>query len=171
MPILNLSSPWMILYRELTAMFQNDPEIKVILNEEKYKIFLYVDNSEKAEALELIIERRKIFGNINVDIIVVPANDVSESKSMTIPEAFEIAFKNNPALSYVKIPTRIFEVSYYVVFKNEVVQYFNDDISDVNGYCSTLYQEIAKDIFKKELCANYCTDLPENLGKPLGEWP
>ena len=61
----------------------------------------------------------------------------------------------------------------YIVFKNKVVQYFNDDLKDVNGFCSTLYQKIAKDIFAENGCetACYCTDVSENLGKPLGEWP
>ena len=59
----------------------------------------------------------------------------------------------------------------YVVFENKVVQFFNDDLSDIHGNKSTLYQEIAKDIFGD--CDNiyFCTDTKEEIGKPLGEWP
>ena len=39
------------------------------------------------------------------------------------------------------------------------MQYFNDDISDINGNCSTLAEDIARDIFVGEL-PNFCTDLP-----------
>ena len=62
----------------------------------------------------------------------------------------------------------------YVVFVNEVVQYFNDDLGDVYGQCSTLYQEIAKDVFGETEGVFFCTDVEEPvyaLGKPLGEWP
>ena len=64
--------------------------------------------------------------------------------------------------SYVEEVTGIFSNPItYVVFVNEVVQYYNDNLSDIHGLRSTLYQEIAKDIFETRLGVYYCTDLPE----------
>lgn len=174
MPTFNLSSPWTILYREIEAMFKQDPEVKVLLDEGRKVIKIYVNNAWKAAALCELMEEERHYGNVTVCIQVVPSNETADNDKHEFAnpmEIFETAFKNNPTLSYVKGQSQIFDVSYYVVFKNEVVQYFNDDISDVNGNCSTLYQEIAKDIFRKSLKANYCTDTPQNIGKPLGEWP
>ena len=59
----------------------------------------------------------------------------------------------------------------YVVFKNRVVQFFNDNLNDIYGNISTLYQEIASDVFKEISGVNYCTDIEERVGAPLGEWP
>lgn len=64
----------------------------------------------------------------------------------------------------------------YVVFKNCVVQFFNDNLNDPHGIVSTLYQDIAAEIFADMpfpqdggIC--FCTDTEHKLGAPLGEWP
>lgn len=57
------------------------------------------------------------------------------------------------------------------MFKNKVVQYFNDDLSDANGVCSTLYQEIAKRIFGENPMIYFCTSIKSRetvFGMPLG---
>jgi hypothetical protein len=62
----------------------------------------------------------------------------------------------------------------YVVFKNCVVQFFNDNLNDCHGIISTLYQDIAAEIFEDADLHNvyYNTDVERGqLGMPLGEWP
>ena len=62
----------------------------------------------------------------------------------------------------------------YVVFKNCVVQFFNDNLNDCHGIVSTLYQDIASEVFGDAGVTNvyYNTDVEVGkLGKPLGEWP
>ena len=166
---LKLSAPWITFYHEIEAMFGEDPEIRIVFDEDNYKIKLYVDNAEKADALTQILPAEKVFGNIIVKVVVIPANKLKED----VLSIYEKAFKGNPVLSYVKrVEGTIFAYpASYVVFKNKVVQFFNDDLSDVNGYRSTLYQEIAKDIFENKNGIYFCTDTERNLGKPLGEWP
>jgi len=51
----------------------------------------------------------------------------------------------------------------YVLFKNKVVQYFIDNIGDYNGMKSTLYEDIARDIFEDVDGVFFCTALPDNL--------
>jgi len=60
-----------------------------------------------------------------------------------------------------------------VVFKNCVVQFFNDNLNDAHGVISTLYQNIAAEIFEDANLpgVHYCTDVERKLGKPLGDWP
>lgn len=48
---------------------------------------------------------------------------------------------------------------------NKVVQYFNDDLGDAHGVCSTLYQEIAKDVFGEHEGIFFCTNLPADDNK------
>ena len=62
----------------------------------------------------------------------------------------------------------------YVVFKNCVVQFFNDNLNDCHGVISTLYQDIAADVLTGEGAQGvyFNTDVERGqIGKPLGEWP
>lgn len=163
-----LSPPWQIYYTELTLLFDEDPDIQIIYDEDEQEIKLYVENPDKADALSMILPKEKKFSNVTLKIIIIPGNGVVESQA----SLFERAFAGNPVLSYVRTSTGLFEMT-YVVFVHEVVQYFNDSIGDVNGMCSTLYQQIAKDVIGEYKGVYFCTDvLGEDglsLGKPLKE--
>jgi hypothetical protein len=45
----------------------------------------------------------------------------------------------------------------YVAFKKEVVQFYADNLRDPNGFKSTLYQDIAEDVFGEKNNVCYCT--------------
>lgn len=165
---MKLSAPWYNFYREVDALFAKDPEVKVVFDEEACEIKLYVENGRKADALMQLLPEEKVFGNITLKITVIPANACNGSKLDAIQEAF----LGNPALEYVWQASTPLGNYNYVVFKNEVVQYFNDDLSDIHGNRSTLYQEIAKDVFGENTGLFFCTEAGnEKLEKPLGEWP
>ena len=151
-----LSAPWVKFYRELDALFTDDPEVHVVFDEDQFLVKLYVENVDKAEALMQLLPAEKTFGNVTLKITVVPANNSDVTKL----ELFQKAFSGNPALSYVRAVQGMFDIN-YVVFQNKVVQFFNDDMSDVHGLCSTLYQEIAKDVFGDSLGVYFCTDVEE----------
>ena len=162
---LHLSSPWEIFHREIEELFKYDNEVHIVYDEADNHIKLYVDNSEKATALERLLPSQKRFGNITVNVTVVPANGFVE---LNVPESyindyiFNVAFENNGAFSFAKTITGIFPTDLtYVVFRNKVVRYFNDDLGDIYGCCSTLYQEIAKDVFGEREGIFYNTDAEE----------
>ena len=154
-----LSPPWVTFYRKLDKLFSNDPDIKINFIEDAPGIKLYVDNATKAAALAKLLPATKSFGNVKMPIYVIPANNAVESPSELVKKAFE----GNSALSYLKTAETgpLHVEATYAVFKNEVVQFFNDDISDVNGQCSTLYQEIAKEVFPNIIGVYFCTDTPD----------
>lgn len=166
---LKLSSPWVNYFHEIEALFGQDPDINIVYDEETPEINLYVENADKADALTKLLPAEKVFGRVVLKLTVIPANNVNSSDS----SLFQKAFEGNPVFSYIKnIEGDFFKFpASYVVFKNKVVQYFNDDLSDVNGFRSTLYQEIAKDVFGNTNGIYFCTDTEDNIGKPLGEWP
>ena len=174
MAILKMSSPWVVYYKEVEQLFKYDPEVRVIYNEETNVLTLYVDNQTKADALTQLLPTEKTFGGVILGIAVVPSNGATFRNRAT-GNLYQDAFRNNPILSYIKTIEGIFINSLtYVVFINEVVQYYNDSLADINGLCSTLYQEIAKDVFEPKEGIFFCTDVPQNkvsLGAPLGEWP
>jgi hypothetical protein len=167
MPKLKLSSPWVLFYHEVEAMFKNDRAVHVVFDEDNTKIKIYVNGVNKAAALEWLLPKSKEFGCTNVLIEVIPANKedgrMHYAYRSTTPESlFGEAFAGNPALSYVRGVEGIFtNPIYYVVFRKEVVQYFTDDLGDANGVRSTLYQEIAKEIFVDMEGVQYCTDVEE----------
>lgn len=181
MPTINLSSPWVILYHQIKAMFEEDKTVKVVLNEENYTISVYTQDPQKACALDAILTQQRKYGNVTVTV-EVPAPNTHDPKvkgNNNIEEVYMDAFEGNPALSYiVRGSLPMVDMNVYVVFKNKVVQYFNDNLMDINGFCSTLYENIAREIFVPNPLeclraenACFCTDTPENLGKPTKEWP
>ena len=164
---MKLASPWVNFYRELEALFSQDPEVRVVYGEEANEVKLYVENARKADALTQLLPVEKTFGNVTLKVTVIPANEMTVSKADLLSEAFD----GNPALSYIQHVDAVIGSFDYAVFQNRVVQYFNDDLSDINGLKSTLYQDIAKDVFGEDAGVFFCTEAPANLAKPLGEWP
>ena len=152
---LKLSSPWEIFYKEVEAMFKKDKSIRTEFDNENMVIKLFVEGTDKADALDALLPNEKAFGNITVKIEVIPANN----DNPTDVELFTRAFKDNPILEYVSNGNKeITSGNTYVVFKKDVVQYYNDSLNDINGICSTLYQDVAKDVFEKKSGVYFCTE-------------
>ena len=157
-----MSPPWQIFYSKIKVMFWNDPEISLFYDEDEQSIKFHVDNPKKAAALECILPESKEFGDVHINISIIPSNMDQYNKiiSRTFDQAdweiYEDAFKGNPAFYKV----RYFETLYvtYVIFKKEVVQFFSDDMSDINGLTSTLYENIARDILKDTAGVFFCTE-------------
>lgn len=161
----NLSSPWVTYFHEVDTLFSEDQDVRVVLDEESKtpEIKLYVNGIRKAEALEKLLPAEKVFGNVVVRMTVIPANletVENEDKLQLIRDAFA----GNPALA--RIESVKGDYSYnadYIVFKKKVVQFFNDDLSDVDGKCSTLYQELAKNVFGPISNIYFCTDTNDDI--------
>lgn len=163
---MKLSAPWVKFYREIEALFAQDDEVKVTYDEEANEVKLYVDNARKADALTQLLPSEKAFGNVTVKVTVVPSNKV-----MTKADLIDEAFVGNPALNFVWHADTIMGSYDYAVFAAKVVQFFNDDLSDINGNETTLYEDIARDVFG-ESDVFFCTEpINGKLAKPLGEWP
>ena len=120
---------------------------------------------------------QKQIGNIQLKITVVPANGGYEvAGPLSTIEIFDLAFKDNPIYAYSKEISGLFSNKFiYVVFKNKVVQFFNDNLNDIHGLISTLYQNIAYEIFEDAninlMNVFFNTDIEEKVWTPLGEWP
>lgn len=164
--MLNISSPWVTYYRKLEALFGEDPDIMVDFEYDENEspvVKLYVTGADKAEALAKILPVERTFGNVTVNTIIVPSN-----REETKADVFVKAFTGNPAFSYgVTVDNPFVHGVGYVVFRNKVVQFFNDDISDVNGFETTLYENIADDVFGDNAGVFFCTDTPSNTGVPV----
>ena len=150
----NLSAPWEIFYSEMEQLFGMDPEIDVSVDREAKQVKLLVDSSVKADALAKLLPAEKAFGETVVKISVVPANEEDSLISL-----YERAFFGNPAFAYTlsEEDDSLFDAA-YVVFEKEVVQFYCDNLADCYRNRSTLYQEIAKDVFGENPGVFFCTD-------------
>ena len=171
---LKISPPWVTFVNKINALFSNDPDIDIVYDNDERKVKLYVANAEKAAALVMLLPSSKMFGNVYLGIAVIPGNNFAVLPlNVATEDLFNMAFDRNPVFAFTKSITGIFSNTLtYVVFKNRVVQFFNDNLNDIYGNISTLYQEIASDIFADKaegVC--FCTDIEEKVGMPLGEWP
>jgi len=152
----NKSAPWHIFYEKIQAMFGEDPAIDVSINDEKKEVKLYVRGTDKCDALSQLLPSEKVFGNITVKILVIPANE--EDPSMA--ELYERAFDGNPVFIFTAAGQRGESTAIpftYVAFSDEVIQYYADNLEDYYGNENTLLQEIAKDIFIEHPGVKFCT--------------
>ena len=162
---LKLSAPWVTFVHEIKALFGEDPEINIQFNERENVIKLYVNNAEKADALAQLLPTEKNFGSVTLYIQIIPANFLGEDRAVL----FQQAFKGNPVVSYLYSTGGYSLNAMYIVFKNKAVQFFNDNLQDINGNHTTLYQTIAKDVLGQTAGIYYCTDVEGNPGKPTNK--
>lgn len=176
---LGLRSPWELHERKLWAMFRKDDEVDLDYNETERKYILRVKTAKKANALSQLMPTEVVFGNVTCRVCIVPAN-VGEVLPDDAPaiEIVRAAFEGNAAVEAIRPVSRgFFKDLCYVVFENCVVQYDADNIADVNGNVSTLYENIAREVFTKADGVFFCTTVriggveSNALDKPLGEWP
>jgi len=155
---LKISSPWVVYYDRLNALFKYDHEVSLTYDWDKYEIKVFVDNPKKADALMMLLPPEKSFGNITVKTTVVPAND---DEGWTWTEIFKDAFDGNPVFSYAQhVDSQMGKLD-YVVFAGIVAQYFADNLFDIGGNISELYEDIAREIFETgDDSVFYCTDTP-----------
>ena len=149
-----LSSPWNIYYNKINAFFMRDPEVNVIFDEENYNIKIYVSNGRKAAALSKILIPQQEFGNITLDIEVIPPNGILKNTANT---DLVDAFAGNGALFSIEKVEGFGFNAVYVIFQKEVVQYFTDDLGSYYGKASTLYEDIAREIFDVDTGIFFCT--------------
>lgn len=178
---LRISSPWVTYVNKLKVLFGQDPNITIEYDNVAPSVTLRVSSATKYDVLNLVLPNTKTFGNITLKINVVPANGVNthygaDVTKLTNKQKVDILFDGNPAFAFShEVTGALSNTLVYVAFKNKVVQFFNDNLSDVHGNISTLYQDIAEDLIGEETSGLFnvcfCTDVEENIGKPTGQWP
>lgn len=173
MAMIGMSSPWVVFYREVDAMFKKDPEVHVVFDDDAVELKIFVDNAEKANAIEYLLPASKMFGIRELKIAVIPANEEieycckrlkSDNPTINLVKAYRTALYGNTAYRDIHEVRALYNNTFtYVMFIRTVVQYFTDDLGDYNGVCSTLYENIARDIFDKTDGVYFCTDVKDTV--------
>ena len=151
---IKLAAPWVIYANQIEAMFKEDKDIVFDYDDNNKVITLRVNGDDKAEALLQLLPAKKTFGNVSIDIKIIPAND-EDTKTIDL---FRKAFNGNPIISEITTLNTMWGSLNFVVFKPKVVQYHNDHMYDLNGICSTIYQDLAKEVFGQDNGVFYCTE-------------
>lgn len=138
---IKLSAPWIIFYKQVEAFFKRDPDVEVGFNSDDYVLTIRVRSAVKAEALSKLIPQTKEFGNVTITIKIIADED--EDVTLSI---IRRALDGNPIVNDIMTVKEFGMQAGFVIFNKEVVQYFNDNLTDAYGLCSTLYQDLAKDV-------------------------
>ena len=152
-----LSPPWITYFNFLKHSVGNDPCVDVLDIEEATEDFDYlvkinVKGRERAAALATILNPCKEFGNVIVRIKIMRCGREVEPiecpQDLTgLARVYKDAFCTNRYFNEVKI-IKIFGASLlFPIFKKEVIQFFNDDISDYYNN----YNGVAADVFAEVL--------------------
>lgn len=169
-----MSPPWDTYYCEIEAFFKQDPEVRVLYDDEKKVITLYVNNEAKADALNVLLPSEKTFGNVTVKINVTPANTKNFA---TTSDALASALNGNNAIRQIIVSglPGLGEFT-YVICAPEVAQFFTDNLQDYCGFTSMLFADLARDIFEvSKEGIFFCTEVSDftldNLISRKNEWP
>jgi len=150
-----LSSPWITYYRKLNALFGADPDLEVNYNDEKKTISIESTNTFKLMALEKILKPTVTFGNITVTVECLVKNGEEPSTAAL----FRTAFSGNPHFSDV-IDKKVIAVDEtFLLFKKEVIQFFNDDTSDYFSNWNGLAEDILRSAMNDDIRVNIGTDI------------
>ena len=165
---INLVAPWNEHYNKMVAFFKDDPDVTVLYDEEGKHIKLLVNESFKAEALSRVLKTELEFGNVKLFVSVVPTNDITKDVKNMFDHISSIedysleymhALNDNDSYAYVQVIKGMMGFdAVFVVFKRKVIQYYNDNLGDLNGVKSTLAENIARDIFIPHNGVFFCTE-------------
>lgn len=164
---LQLSPPWITFYEEVKAMFQDDPSVRVVFDQQDMVIKLYVESSVKAAALEELLVKEAEFGTVSVKLTVIPGNKVSDS----YVNAYARAFENNPTLVDTKSVTSPLGDFTYVIWSCRPVQFFNDNLGDFQGKTTMLLEDVAYDVMADRHGVYHCTEQCGLLDARPAQWP
>ncbi|PFA62207.1 hypothetical protein CN378_21610 [Bacillus sp. AFS015802] len=155
-----LSPPWITYFNELKNTIGTDPEVTMgplIPVDSQYIAIVTTTNNEKAAALATLLDPSIEFGNVTLTVIIV--NNEQEIvtglpcplRSFAVAELVQVALEGNPYFERVVVKPQLpgGPNAVYPVFKAEVIQFFNDDISNLcnsfTGVASTVFSDVMKD--------------------------
>ena len=150
---LQLSPPWFQYRASVAALFEDDPDLTIVDivegDDGVYTFDIVSGNAIKLAALQRLLMNEIPMGNVTLKINFVYDED-GKDYSEAIANA---AFAGNPHLhsvaSHINPITQIPDYA-AVIFQKEVIQFFNDDISDYYQTKSTLAADIADIIVNRE---------------------
>lgn len=158
-----LSPPWITYFNELVNSIGADPTVTVgplIPVGGNFIILVHALSNEKARALATLLKSFVEFGNVSVTVIVTNnENEIVNPfpcplDAFEIAHLFQVALENNPYFEQVVVQPQFPGGSNVVfpVFKAEVIQFFNDDISNLCQTFTGVAANVFRDVMQDEIC-------------------
>jgi hypothetical protein len=162
-----LEAPWYTYQKKVKAMFDRDPDISVgevyqRENGKDYGFDIEVYNHVKYLALDRVLNRMKVFGSVALFINLFDDENDQEDDAIAI---YKTIFEGNPIVHSIEDMVDAAGTHHgYVVFEPEIIQFYDDDLSDYRRNWTGLAQNIARELFDDaahSIC--FCTaDIREN---------
>ena len=150
---LKIEAPWYTFQKKVKALFEGDNDIIVgdiyDMDEDSQFDFAFdieVTKHEKAEILQKLMPTVRTFGNIVLGIYIYDEENLNSNDKLM--NMYEKLFEGNPIVKDFKVAVDQAQVAHgYVRFKPEVVQFFDDDLTDYSGNWTGLAEDIARELF------------------------
>lgn len=147
---MKIQAPWVTFHNMVSALFELDPDIIVCElyedNEFDYAFDIHVEKHDKYVALDRAMPKVRQFGNVDLIIRMYDEENVGPVSDLDI---YRTLFEGNRIVKDFKINTLPDGQTHvgYVRFEPEVIQFFNDDLTDYSGNWSGLAEDIANIVF------------------------
>lgn len=152
-----MSAPWYVFHSQVKKLFEQDNEVNVdeTLQESDdlgYTFGIYSDNKEKLQAIKKLIGSKIVFGSIPV--IIDYGENGEDAASI-----WEKAFTGNPLFcKVVKNDMPIYGSCNYALFKRDIVSFYGDDLSDINGNLHYIVADLVKEVVSNTGNVFVCTE-------------
>ena len=160
-----LSPPWYSYQRKVLALFGRDPEVRVRdlykVDENNFTLFIIVRTEVKAQAIRALLPRVVEVGGATITSrIFIPVDDceVRLERKGTDIQLIKEAFTGNPIFDRVEPGPPGLSSWSFCIFRKEVIQFWDDDISNFYGLHTTLAETIALDILR-DVNVQFCTGI------------
>ncbi len=159
--ITKLQSPWYTYHKKVQALFKEDDKVNVReladIGDGNYSFMILVSDKAKAEAIKAIINDKIEMGNVTITATVLGPDENGVNDIEADISAYETAFSGNSIFSKVVSASIMGMNLNYCIFSCEIVQFWNDDMSDYYGNFNGLAEDIARDVLK-ETGVMFCTE-------------
>lgn len=157
-----LSPPEFTYFNELKYSVGNDPGVSVntlieLPLDTGFLILVHVKNRKKAQALATILNLLKQIGPIHIFVVVIYGGHVIEpiEEPLTpkeIQQLYITALETNRYFKFAEIAQFSPDTdSVYPVFSKSVIQFFNDDISDLCQNFNEVAAHVFRDVLKTDI--------------------
>lgn len=161
---MRLAPPWYEYQNKLQALFEKDPEIEIgqLYDGENgdYDLWIYVNTEKKYKALKALLPATVAFGNVKVRNVLKFRDN---SESVNVAQAVRDLFEGNTAVFDIQSVSDFTGTEHmFVRFRPEVIQFYNDDTSDMDGNWSGLAQTLAREILDTRGPGIFFTTAPKD---------
>ncbi|MBQ3420564.1 MAG: hypothetical protein IJH34_02610 [Romboutsia sp.] len=165
---LQVSPPWYTLANKLKYTYgvcKNIHFNELINIGDQYILIINAFNNTQALALRQVIPETIEMGNVTLNVVIFNASGKQQRTSRKkytvedLKKIFEAAMKDNPLFKCICVPEDEFTKNVIgdvvITIDKEVVQFYNDDISDLYKN----YNEVAANVFKEVTIGKYNSNI------------